>query len=95
MSFETIKTREQRKEVSPRLLSCTVIGIGALSRSEGKEDCFIKVPLLITAAATLIEKKILTEWQCHEGKNAPVGNELEWQIMQIMALFVLGGIHKL
>lgn len=25
----------------------------------------------------------------------PVGNELEWQIMQIMVLFVLGGIHEL
>lgn len=25
----------------------------------------------------------------------PVGNELEWRIMQIMALFVHGGIHKL
>lgn len=51
MSFETIKTREQRKEVSPRLSSCTVIGLGALSRLGGKEDCFIIVPLLITATA--------------------------------------------
>lgn len=61
MSFETIKRKEQRKEVSPRPLSCTVIGLGALPRSGGKEDCFIKVPLLITAAAPLTEKKILTE----------------------------------
>lgn len=25
----------------------------------------------------------------------PAGNELEWRIMQIMALFVHGGIHEL
>lgn len=29
------------------------------------------------------------------GKKVPVGNEVEWRIMQIMALFVHGGIHKL
>lgn len=29
------------------------------------------------------------------GKKAPVGNELERRKMQIMALFVLCGIHKL
>lgn len=27
----------------------------------GREDCFIKVPPLITAAATLIEKQIVAE----------------------------------
>lgn len=29
------------------------------------------------------------------GGKKPVGNELEWRIMQIMALFVHGGIHEL
>lgn len=29
------------------------------------------------------------------GKKLPVGKELEWRIMQIMALFVHGGIHQL
>ena len=61
MSFETIKTREQRKEVSPQLLSCAVIGPGALSRSGGKKIASLKFLFLITAAATPIEKKILTE----------------------------------
>lgn len=60
-----------------------------------KEDCFIKVPLLITAATTLIEKKILTEMTLALGKKKALGNEPEWRIMQIMALFVHGGILKL
>lgn len=29
------------------------------------------------------------------GGKVPVGNELEWRIIQIIALFVLSGIHKL
>lgn len=47
MSFVTTKqkkksTREQRKEVSPRPLSYKVIGLGALSRSEGSRIASLK-----------------------------------------------------
>ena len=56
MSFETKRAGEleEGKEAWTLLLSCTVIGLGALSQSGRQEYCFIRFAVLIATAKELI-----------------------------------------